>query len=190
MSYTTGRGRIRRRKLNARRRRHRNPSMRSLLSVRGLMHTLTPAVGGAAGALALDVALSYVPADKLPTWAQGPWAKVGIKVLGAVALGALAGKFVNRRTGMLVTSGALTVTAYGVIKDFVAKNVPSIPVSGIDPPMGSDYSDTRLAYVSPSPMLQNGMGAYMRNGTSPQRVGAYMRDSLDTVNVHGINDGM
>lgn len=193
IAFANPRRRRRRYAANARRRvLRRNPSLRSMLSPRGLMHTLTPAVGGAAGALALDVALSYVPKEKLPSFLQTPWGSTGVKVLGAIVLGMAVGKFVNRRAGALAATGALTVTAYSVLKDFMAKNLPQVPVSGIDPPMGSDYSDTRLAYVNPAPMLQGrGMGAYMGRPTNAMPVGAYMRDSIDTVNsLHGYSDGL
>lgn len=191
MGYAVGPAKIRRRKLNARRarvrRRRRNPrGMGNLLSLRGLTSTLVPAVSGAAGALGLDVALSYIP---LPAALQTPLMRNVTRVVGALALGAGAGMIFSRRTGYMVATGALTVAAYGALRDFVATNVPALQVSGISPPMYNDYSDTRIGYVSPSARLS----AYMSPGAQVpgNTVGAYMRDSLDPVNsLSGTHDGM
>lgn len=173
------------RHVNARRSRRRRHNPR-LLSVSGLTSTLMPAVAGGAGALGLDIALGYLPAEW--TWAQQPLAKNLIRVVGALALGTVAGMAVNRRIGTMVTTGALTVAAYGAMRDLFAQVAPAA-VAGISPPPYGDYSDTRIGFVNPAPMLS----AYMRSGGAPPQVGAYMRDSmLDTVNVGGMGsyDGM
>lgn len=167
--------RRRRRNPRASYRRRRNPSMRNMLSLRGLTGALMPAAIGGAGALGVDLMLGYIP---LPAWFDSPTGRIVARVGGAFALGVLASFVVPRRTATLITAGALTVTAYNALREYA-------PLAGISPPAyGGDYSDTRLSYVSPAPMLQGrGMGAYMRStvpaGTG---MGAYMRDSLDPVN--------
>jgi len=185
-----------------RRRRHRNPrasrrryrrnpsamgSIKSMLSVRGLMNTLVPAGIGGAGALGVDIALAYIP---LPEWFQTPIGKMVARIAGAVGVGALAAFIVPRRTAALITAGALTVTAYGTIRDFAAEQFPQLPgLSGIYPPMGADYSDTRMGYVSPAPRLS----AYMnRRDAGAAPLSAYMRRPLDNVNnLSGVtSDGM
>lgn len=189
VGYTVGSRKIRRRKLNprTRSRRRRNPSMgglKSMLSVRGLMNTLMPAAIGGAGALGVDIALSYVP---LPEWFQTPMGKMVARIAGAIGVGAIAAFVVPRRTAAMITAGALTVTAYGTIRDFAATQFPQLALSGI--PMSSDYSDTQLGYLDPAPRL----GAYMqRRMPVASGVGAYMRNSLDDVNsLSGVtSDGM
>lgn len=78
-----------------------------------LTNTVVPAAVGVGGALALDVALGALP---LPAAVKtGPMAPL-VKVAGAVGLGMLAGKFVNRRVGEQVTVGALTIQLYNFAK--------------------------------------------------------------------------
>lgn len=186
----------RRRNPRATRRRYRrNPSamggFKSMLSLRGLTNTLVPAAIGGAGALGVDLALSYMPG--LPEWFSTPTGKIVARVVGAIGVGVIAGMLTNRRTGALVTSGALTVTAYGAIKSFAVQTFPQL--AGISPPEYGDFSDTRLGYLDPAPRLgaymqrNVGVGAYMQRNTG---VGAYMRDSLDNVNsLSGVtHDGM
>ncbi len=183
------RRRRRSRAVRSTRRYRRNPSgfgsIKSMLSVRGLTNTLMPAAIGGAGALGVDLALSYIPG--LPEWFNTPTGRIVARVVGAIGVGMLAGMVTNRRTGALVTSGALTVTAYGAIKEFAANNFPQL--AGISPPAYGDFSDLRIGYIDPAPRL----GAYMqRSAPRSGGVGAYMRDSLDNVNsLSGVTgDGM
>lgn len=162
-------------------------SIKSLLSVRGLTNTLMPAAIGGAGALGVDLALSYLPTDKLPEFFGTTMGKLVLRVVGAIGVGALAAMVVPRRTAGLITAGALTVTAYGAIKSFAVDNFPQL--AGISPPEYGDFSDTRLGYLDPAPRL----GAYMRRSVPMNTgVGAYMRESLDNVNsLSGVTgDGM
>lgn len=169
------------------RRRRSNPRM---LSPRGIMNALIPAGMGAVGAVALDVAMTWVP---LPAQFQTPlWRNVA-RIVGAIGLGYAASFVIGREKAKQVTLGALTVASYTVVRDLVTQNFPQIGLSGAET---YDMSDLRMGYISPSPMLTNarGVGAYMR-GSMPSPapgVGAYMRDSLDTVNsMAGVaNDGM
>lgn len=170
----------------SRRRRRSNP--RLALSPRGIMNALIPAGMGAAGAVALDVAMNWVP---LPAQFQTPMYKNIARIAGAFALGYVSSFVLGREKAKQVTLGALTVASYTVVRDLVATNFPQIGLSGTE---SYDMSDLRLGYVSPAARLSPGMGAYMRGSmpTPAPGVGAYMRDSLDTVNsLNGtFNDGM
>jgi hypothetical protein len=148
-----------------RRRRHRNPSFGGLNS-RSITATVVPAAIGAAGAVGLDVAWGYL-SGYLPASLQNGMLGTLAKVAGAFGLGMIAGKVVGREKGKLVTAGAITVIAYGAIKDFAHSALPSVPGLGAYMPgMGmSGFGD--LAASNPAPYLSGpaGMGAYMRPAT-------------------------
>lgn len=171
-----------------RRRRRHNPRM--ALTTRGIMNALIPAGMGAAGAVALDLAMNYVP---LPEQFQTPLWKNVARIVGAFGLGFAASYVIGKEKAKQVTLGALTVASYTVIRDLVAQNFPQLGLSGAET---YDMSDLRMGYINPAPMLTNarngGMGAYMNSAPiPPSGVGAYMRGSLDTVNaMNGVNDGM
>ena len=174
--------------MNPRRRRyrHRNPSISGITSSfkpRAILAVLIPAGVGAGGALALDIAMSYVP---LPATMQTPMAKNIARIIGAIALGALGTAFLGRQKGAQVALGALTVVSYNVLREFAVQQFPTLTLSGITQ---GDYSDLnlagrRLGYINPAPMLTSGMGAYMGAGLPPvPGMGAYMgRGGLDNVN--------
>lgn len=82
------------------------------------MNTLMPSVVGGAGALALDVAIGVLP---LPANLKtGPMAPL-VKVAGAIGLGMLASKMVNRRVGEQIAAGAITVQFYNFAKGMLVK---------------------------------------------------------------------
>lgn len=173
------------RRVYGRRRRH-NPRAIAF-SPRGAMNALIPAGIGAAGAVALDVVLHYIP---LPAQFQSPLWKNVARVIGALGVGYLSSFVLGKERARVVTIGALTVASYTVLRDVVSQQFPTLGLSGAD---SYDMSDLRLGYVNPAPMLQGGMGAYMRDSlVAPSGVGAYMRDSLDNVNsLSGVvGDGM
>lgn len=174
-----------------RRYRHRNPkfgSLTSSLKPRAILAALVPAGIGAGGALALDIAMSYVP---LPAQFQTPTWKNVARVLGAIVLGGIGTAVLGRQKGAQVALGALTVVSYGVLRDVVTQNFPQLTLNGAET---YDYSDLRLGYINPAPMLKSGVGAYMPSSMpSPAPgVGAYMRGSLDNVNALGgvTSDGL
>lgn len=148
-----------------------------------------PAAVGASGAIALDVAMNYVP---LPAQFQTPFWKNIARVGGAFALSYVASYILGRQKAREVLAGALTVASYNALRELIATNFPQLGLAGID---ANDMSDLRVGFVNPAPMLTNGgspgVGAYMRN-TPGNGMGAYMRDSLDTVNsLNGVvGDGM
>lgn len=186
VGYVAGHARVRRRKLNprrhrahAKRRRHRNPRMGGL-SLGGLKHTIVPALIGGVGAIALDVAFSYIP---LPAALSTGYVKTGVKLAGAIGLGFVASKIIGRERGKAVALGALTVVLYGAVKDLIKQYAPSVPG------LAGDYSDMRvgaymtpqLSGMNPAPMLQ-GLGAYMA-GPSPLQ-------QLQRMQMGCVDDGM
>lgn len=83
-----------------------------------LTNTAVPAAIGAGGALVLDVAFGFLP---LPAQLKtGPMAPL-VKVAGAVGMGMLASKMVNRRVGEQLAAGALTVQIYNFAKGMLVK---------------------------------------------------------------------
>lgn len=126
------------------------------LSVGGVMRQLVPAATGAVGAIGLDIAMGYVP---IPAQYKTGWLGTGVKVVGAVALGMIAGKVVGREKGRLFTAGALTVIAYQAIRTALATAAPTIPgLSGLGG-MGAYMVPTMPALAAPKKMA--GLGAYM-----------------------------
>ena len=127
-----------------------------------LMNTLMPSVVGGAGALALDVAIGVLP---LPANLKvGPMAPL-VKIAGAVGLGMLAGKMVNRRIGEQIAAGAITVQVYNFAKAMLIK-VGQGKIPGL-----SMYPDGYLGeYVSGNEMPELG---YTDSGL---QVGTYMPD--------------
>lgn len=189
VGYVAGHARVRRRKLNprhrraharvgSRRRRRHNPRLGGL-SLGGLKHTIVPALIGGVGAIALDVAFSYIP---LPASLSTGYVKTGVKLAGAIGLGFVAGKVLGRERGKAVALGALTVVLYGAVKDLIKQYAPSVPG------LAGDYQDMRVgAYMpslggmNPAPMLQ-GLGAYMASPGPLQ--------SLQRMQMGCVDDGM
>lgn len=118
-----------------RRRFRRNPRGLSINSF--LKNTLIPGSVGAAGALGLDILLGFVP---LPAQLQTGMLKPVVRLAGALALGMIAGKVVNRSVGEQVAAGATIVVLYDVFKAFARTAMPTLPLSGMYP---------NLEYYSP-----------------------------------------
>ena len=117
------------------------------------MNTLMPSVVGGAGALALPANLKV-----------GPMAPL-VKIAGAVGLGMLAGKMVNRRIGEQIAAGAITVQVYNFAKAMLIK-VGQGKIPGL-----SMYPDGYMGeYVSGNEMPELG---YTDSGL---QVGTYMPD--------------
>lgn len=114
-------------------------------------NAFVPAAIGGAGALALDVAWGALPIPtQVKTGTIAPFAKLA----GAVALGfgarALAGKDIGDR----VLVGAVTVGAYGFLKNFLQRTMPNIPLGEIP-----DYETLQYinaAQFQPDPLLTGG----------------------------------
>lgn len=103
-------------------RRRRNPI------TRGINAMFVPAMIGAGGALALDVAFGYLPIPA--NLAAGPLKHI-VKAAGAVALSIIAGKVTKKSTAEAMGVGALTVIAHDMAKELVAKLAPSVKMDGV-----------------------------------------------------------
>lgn len=128
-----------------------------------LNDTLMPASIGAAGALALDAALTFA-SPYIPAQLNTGIARSGVKIAGAIGIGMIAGMIGGKRLGEQAMAGAVIVTMYDLLKPFAAGVIPG--VSGYD-----------MGWVSPAPQLasyvgydnaysggMNGMGTYI-NGS-------------------------
>lgn len=173
-----------------RRRVHRNPRF-GVPSVRGIVRqTLMPAAVGAGGALALDVAYGYA-SPYLPAFFQNKWATLGVKIVGALGIGMLAGKFLGRERGRVAMLGAATVVVYGAAKSALSQALPTVKgLSGY-----SDFVDYSVGSRIGAYMPPGGMGFYSPAATiAPSGVGAYMPPNLNGLEgVDGYNwqnDGM
>lgn len=186
MGYVVGSRKIRRRKLNptARRRRYRrNPF--GLGSVGGIVNgQIIPALYGAGGGIALNLALSYLP---LPDMLKTGWARHATRVVGALGLGMLAKKFLGAK-GNAVAAGAMTIVVYDVLKQVLGQFAPEI---------GSrlgEFEDVSLSgdgdYYDPAPYITDGgVSGYLDGDASPgdgdiDDMGAYMEGDLDGVGAY------
>ena len=158
------RHRSRARHVKRHRRRHSNPRF----SVSGITNQLMPAAYGAAGAIALDVALGYIP---LPAMLQSGYAKSATKIVGALGIGWLARKFL-RGKGSAVAAGALTVAVYGLMKQVIVQFAPSVKGVGDYEEIAIDNTADQIgAYMSGS--------NYLPDGSSVAGMGAYMSGAVD-----------
>ena len=119
--YTVGTKRIRRRKMNPiRHRRHRNPIMGGEIGA-----TLLPAAIGAAGALGINILLSYV--TFLPVSLQSGYGRAGVQIAAGLAVGAFGPKVgLSRKTAYAVASGISLIALYDVVSTLVASKFPNV----------------------------------------------------------------
>jgi hypothetical protein len=152
---------------NPRRRRHyfnRNPSNFSLDTITA---EFGPAVIGAGGALIVDWVFGNIP---LPaTLTTGLMLPV-TRILVAVGIGAAAGMIAGKATGEKVAVGALVVTSYSIIKNFLVTNVPQITLARFTPAAsrlhGIGYVGPARGSQVPPAMRVNGIGAMLPNARS------------------------
>ena len=115
-----------RRRNPVRRARRRNPARRS---ARGIVNTtLMPAVKGAAGALALDVAWGYLP---IPMTLKTGYMRHVVKGVGALGLGYLANFVTSRSDADQMARGAMTVVVHGAMREAAQQFMPTVPLDGI-----------------------------------------------------------
>ena len=125
------------RRRHSRRRVHSNPKPRrsfrrskrsGFLSGGGglVKGTLMPAATGAAGALAVDMALGFLP---LPANLMTGMLRPVVRLGAAYGIGKLGGMVTNKRTGHLMMAGAVTVIAYDIIKSAVQTVMPNLALS-------------------------------------------------------------
>ena len=128
---------------------------------RFLNQDLVPAGIGAAGALGLDVALSYVR-PYIPDTFTGPIFDPIVKIGGAIAIGYIAGMAGGRRFGDQVLAGAITVTLYDLLKGFARDAGIVSEYVGV----GQYAFDHRLGWTSPAEQVGEyvGVGDYPTGG--------------------------
>jgi len=155
-------------------RRYSNP-----LNFRGLTGHLMPAVIGAAGALASDVAVGYV-AKYLPTMLTTGVARYAVRAAGVFGFSMLAGKVIGKSKSDTILAAGLTILAYQAMKELLAQYVPSIT------PMG-DFEEVTLGYIDPAMTVgaldYNGAGAYQNfdDGTGAnmtQQINGYQMEGM------------
>jgi len=94
---------------------------------RGLMQNVIPALGGATGALLLDIVWGYLP---LPANIKtGPLQNLA-KAAGAIGLGFAANLVTTRKNADMLALGALTVVAHGALKQTVTHFLPNVAMGG------------------------------------------------------------
>lgn len=170
--YVVGTKRIRRRKLNPRhhyRRRRSNPRF----SVAGITNQLIPAAYGAGGAIALDIAMGYLPLP--PMFATG-YPKHATRIVGALGIGWVARKFLGGK-GNAVAQGALTVAMYNLIKDVIVQFAPAIKGLGDYEEISIDDTAAQLGRMG-AYLPGATMGAYLPDGSIAPDMGAYMNGNL------------
>lgn len=137
-----------------RRRARRNPIG---LSGGGLMSQVMQAAQGAAGALAVDAVMTYVPLPAmLTTGTMRHVTKAGL----AIALGLVGKKFLGRAAGRMA-EGAMTVAAYSAAKEALGGVGMNLAGVGYVSPAQS-FLPGMAEYINPSPMGQ-GVGEYVPN---------------------------
>lgn len=132
-----------------------------------IKNTIIPSAIGGAGALAVDIAWGFAPIPA--NIKSGPLGPV-VKLVGAIVLGGLVGKFAGRAVGEKVASGYITVFAYNMAKNAVQKAMPQLALGGYD-----------MGYVSAGMQMPdaNGVSAYLTSdvpSNSAPGMGAYMNE--------------
>lgn len=137
------------------RRYRRNP-----IKMRGIMDQVQGAAVGAAGALAVDVAMSKLP---LPAALQTGPMKYAAQGLVSIGIGMLVGKvFKNRKLGTQLADGGLTVGLYGAGKTLLAGTVPGLAgdeLLGADL-LGIQDVNQGVGWYSPAPTSMSGYDSY------------------------------
>jgi hypothetical protein len=162
----------RHRRARGHRRYRRNPI--GVPSVRGISGQVMGAIPGAVGALGLDVLLGLLPIP--PAWKAGTLGYV-TKILGAVGLGMVAKTVVSGHTAAQLTQGALTVMFHGIMRDFVATNVQSVPLGMyLTPRIGVNG----LGYYGSGWNPMQGMSAYLPDLSAGGAGGSMSTNSMET----------
>lgn len=134
------------------RRRRRNPSPR------GIINQMRPAVTGAVGAIATDLAYRFLPTPGPLAMLKGnlaPVTRIG------VAFGAawIAKMIAGRKTANEMLNGALTVIAYGLANEHLLSR---LPVVGVGEYMsGIGYQDSAASFVPGPTALPDSGGEWV-----------------------------
>ena len=147
---------VRRRRRTYRRRSvRRNPRMNMQTFMRD---TLTPAIYGVGGGVALDVTMNMIP---LPPQFKTGAIGTGTKMVGAVVLGNLLRGVMGRKRAEQMTMGAMIFILASPIRNMISQFVPGVTLSG------SDFAYRPMdAYVPMSEYIPGGGGqlGYMNAG--------------------------
>lgn len=187
--YTVGSRKIRRRKLNprgSRRRRYRRNPI-GLPSLGSITSQLTAAGIGAAGAMAVNFGLSFLP---LPDALKTGYARHGVRLASALVLNMLAKKFLGNKPWInQATAGALTVIVYDIGKAAISTAAPEVAArlgEYEDVSLSGDLDGDEGFYDPASVLSDNGTGAYLEGpgvdeGGDVDEMGAYMEGNLDGI---------
>lgn len=156
-------------------RRHHARRSRNPFDAKGLTEALVPAAIGGAGAVGVDIALAYLP---LPTALQSGWGNYLAKIAGSFGVGYIAGMALGKQKGHMVTAGALTVTAYTILRSLAQQSLGTTVkgLSGL-----ADFRDYRRgamgAYMDPATVIRTNLPGAVRSKTAitATPMGAYMR---------------
>lgn len=131
-------------------------------SIRRFMNdALVPAGIGAVGALGVNVVLGYAM-PSLPTMLQSGYGQAVAKIVGAIAVGYVAGMAAGKRFGEQAMVGAVTVTLYDLLKSAAQSAMPTLPLSGYN-----------MGWISPG--IQVGqMGEYVGSDRPHIGMGMYV----------------
>jgi hypothetical protein len=149
-------------------RRRRNPIKMDMASI--MKNTIMPSATAAGGALAVDMALGYIP---LPAMLKTGPARHLVKGVAAIGMGLLAANFVKPRTAELFATGAMTVAVYGAAKEAIGQFAPNIQMGEYE---DIDLELDGMGYRSPGMVVDDGesMGYY-----EEENMGAYDSDDLE-----------
>jgi hypothetical protein len=129
---------------------------------------IVPAMVGAGGALAVDMAWGYLP---IPASLQtGPLAPV--TRIGAILAMGYAAKFVAGETyAQEFTVGGLTVTMYDLAKTWMQANAPNLLAPSAAAPAAT--TGMYVSYYNPARFSPNSMGMYVGDYTADDYEEAY-----------------
>ncbi len=127
----------------------------------GIMNQqVIPAAVAASGALGLDVIWGWLP---IPMNIKTGAFRHVAKGAGAIAMGMVASQFMNRKTAMDLSTGALTVVIHGAMREMAQGMMPNVPLGyySAGMPVG-EYVNGMGEYTD------GNMGAYITGAaTSP-----------------------
>lgn len=149
------------------RRRRRNPIKMDMASI--MKNTIMPSATAAGGAIAVDLALGYLP---LPAMMKTGPVRHLVKGVAAISMGLLAANFVKPRTAELFATGAMTVALYDAAKEGISNFAPNIRMGEYD-----DLDvDLEMGYASPAPVVGVDDDSELSYYEEQQEIGAYDDD--------------
>jgi hypothetical protein len=157
------RGRRRSNPVFASRRRSSAHRRRNPISMAGLMPMVIGGATGAAGAIAADLAIGYLP---LPAMLQSGILRQVTRLGVVIGLGAAVGKFASRQIGEHLAVGGATAVLYDMIKGLLVSQFPTLPLQPVATVVLPTTTPAAAAtpgtagWISPAPMLSDYAGTY------------------------------